>query len=192
MGGHGVGMEEMKGESMVGQKMQFGQRVVNEIKNSWVFWPAITILVIGVAVFLNQETTKPLSQGRGLVFPGLMAKINEVTEFTIESTGETVTLVRQENRWGVKEKDHVSGCSGKGQKLAWLGMAELRFREPKTKNPDLYEKLGLQDHTREGSRATLVTIRANQNQETAKLLIGDQRPAKGEPQSQRDLCSETW
>jgi hypothetical protein len=141
---------------------------------------AITIIVIGVAVFLNQETTKPLSQGRGLVFPGLMAKINEVTEFTIESTGETVTLVRQENSWGVKEKDHYPAALDK-VKSSLVGMAELRFREPKTNNPDLYEKLGLQDHTREGSRATLVTIRANQNQEAAKLLIGDQRPAKGNP-----------
>jgi len=141
---------------------------------------AITIIVIGVAVFLNQENTKPLSQGRGLVFPELMAQINEVTEFTIESTGETVTLVRQENSWGIKERDHYPAALDK-VKGSLVGMAELRFREPKTNNPDLYEKLGLQDQTHEGSRATLVTIRTNQNQGAAKLLIGDQRPAKGNP-----------
>jgi hypothetical protein len=62
-----------------------------------------------------------------------------------------------------------------------VGMAELRFREPKTRNPDLYEKLGLQDQTNEGSMATLVTIRINHNQEAGKLLIGDQRPAKENP-----------
>jgi hypothetical protein len=140
----------------------------------------ITIIIIGLAVFLNQDTTKPLSKGRGLVFPELMAKINDVTELTIESTGETVTLVRQENSWGVKEKNHYPAALEK-VKGSLVGMAELRFREPKTTNPDLYEKLGLQDQTQEGSRATLVTIRANQNQEAAKLLIGDQRPAKENP-----------
>jgi len=140
----------------------------------------ITIVVIVVAVFLNQETTKPLSQGRGLVFPELMAKINDVTELIIESTEETVTLVRQENRWGVKEKDHYPAALDK-VKGSLVGMAELRFREPKTRNPDLYEKLGLQDQTNEESRATLVTIRTNHNQEAAKLLIGDQRPAKENP-----------
>ena len=141
---------------------------------------SMTIIVIGVAVFLNQETTKPLSQGRGLVFPELMAKINDVTELTIESTGETVTLVRQENHWGVKEKNHYPAALDK-VKSALVGISELRFREPKTNNPDLYGKLGLQDQTKEGSRATLVTIQTNQNQEAAKLLIGDQRPAKENP-----------
>ena len=141
---------------------------------------AITIIVIGIAVFLNQETTKPLSQGRGLVFPELMAKINDVTELTIESTGETVILVRQEHRWGVKEKDHYPAALDK-VKSALVGISELRFREPKTNNPDLYEKLGLQDQTKEGSRSTLIMIRTNQNQEAAKLLIGDQRPAKENP-----------
>ena len=141
---------------------------------------AITIIVIGIAVFLNQATTKPLSQGRGLVFPELMAKINEVTEFTIESTGETVTLVLQENRWGVKEKNQYPAALDK-VKSALVGISELRFREPKTTNPDLYGKLGLQDQTKEDSRATLFTIRTHQNQEAAKLLIGDQRPAKGNP-----------
>jgi len=140
----------------------------------------ITIVVIVVAVFLNQETTKPPSQGRGLVFPELMANINDVTELIIESTEETVTLVRQENRWGVKEKDHYPAALEK-VKGSLVGMAELRFREPKTRNPDLYEKLGLQDQTTEESRATLVTIRTNHNQEAAKLLIGDQRPAKENP-----------
>jgi len=140
----------------------------------------ITIVVIVVAVFLNQETTKPPSQGRGLVFPELMANINDVTELIIESTEETVTLVRQENRWGVKEKDHYPAALEK-VKGSLVGMAELRFREPKTRNPDLYEKLGLQDQTNEGSRATLVTIRINHNQEAGKLLIGDQRPAKENP-----------
>jgi hypothetical protein len=140
----------------------------------------ITIVVIVVAVFLNQETTKPLSQGRGLVCPELMAKINDVTELTIESMDETITLVRQENRWGVKEKDHYPAALDK-VKGALVGMAELRFREPKTRNPDLYEKLGLQDQTNEGSRTTLFTIRTNHTQEAAKLLIGDQRPAKGNP-----------
>ena len=141
---------------------------------------AITIIVIGIAVFLNQETTKPLSQGSGLVFPELLSRINEVTELTIESTGETVTLVRQEDSWGVKEKDLYPAALDK-VKSSLIGIAELRFREPKTDNPDLYEKLGLQDLTAQGSRATLVTIRTNQNQEAAKLLIGDQRPARGNP-----------
>ena len=141
---------------------------------------ALTFIIVGIAVFLNHETTKPLSQDRGLVFPELMGKINDVTELTIESTGETVTLVRQDNRWGVKEKDHYPAALDK-VKSSLVGIAELRFREPKTNNPDLFEKLGLQDHQKEGSRATLVTIRTSQDQEVAKLLIGDQRPAKGNP-----------
>ena len=64
----------------------------------------ITVVVIGAAVLLNQETTKPPSQDSQLVFPELMAKINDVTEMTIKSKEETVTLVRKEHIWGIQEK----------------------------------------------------------------------------------------
>lgn len=140
----------------------------------------ITVIVIGVAVFLNQETTNPPSQNRGPVFPDLMSKINDVTELSIKSMGETVTLVRKEGTWGVKEKESYPAALDKVKSLL-IGIAELRFREPKTNNPELYEKLGLQDQKKEGSRATLVTVGINQDQVAAKLLIGDQRPAKGNP-----------
>lgn len=140
----------------------------------------ITFVVIVAAVLMNQETTKPLSQNSALVFPDLMSKINDVTELTVQSKEETVTLVRQESTWGIKEKEGYPAALEK-VKRSLIGIAELRYREPKTKNPDLYGKLGLLDQNQEGSTSTLVSVRTEANQDAAKLLIGDQRPAKGNP-----------
>lgn len=156
----------------------------------------ITVVVIAVAVFLNEETTKFPSDNRGLVFPDLMSKINNVTELKIESTGETVTLARKEGSWGVKEKEYYPAALDKVKSLL-IGIAELRFREPKTNNPELYEKLGLQNQKKEGSRATLITVGINHDQVAAKLLIGDQRPAKGNPSLseiyiRKPEDSQTW
>ena len=140
----------------------------------------ITLVVIVAAFLINQEGPNPESRGPVLVFPDLMGKINDVKELSIESREETVTLVRQENAWGIKEKDHYPADMEK-VKRSLIGMAELRYREPKTKNPDLYGKLGLLDQKKEGSTSSLVKVQTENSQGSAELLIGDQRPAKGNP-----------
>ncbi|MDR4500852.1 MAG: DUF4340 domain-containing protein [Nitrospirales bacterium] len=145
----------------------------------------ITFVVILGAVLLSQDTNEKPSQSGELVFPDLMAGINEIEEMTIESKDHTVTLVRQGERWSVKEKGGYAASFEK-VKPVLIGMAELRIREPKTKNPDLYEKLGLQDHNAEGSPSTLITLKAKGSKAVASMLLGNQRPGRGNP-TQSDL-----
>lgn len=140
----------------------------------------LTILMIVAAVFLGQEQHETFPQSGELMFPDLMGKINDIAEITIESKDDTITIARNESSWGVKEKDGYPADLEK-VKRTLIGMAELRIREPKTKNPDLYKKLGLQDKDADGSTSTLVTLHTKNNTETTTLVVGQQRPAKGEP-----------
>ena len=39
-----------------------------------------------------------------------------------------------------------------------VGLTELRLTEPRTANPDMLDRLGLDDPTREGSTATLLRV----------------------------------
>lgn len=140
----------------------------------------ITLVVIIGAVFVGQERKdKPVQAGE-LVFPDLMARINEIVEVTIETKEETVTLIQKDHTWTVKEK---GGYAADFEKIkpVLIGMAELRIREPKTKNPDLYEKLGLQDKDAEGSSSTALTLKAQGTNAVATLILGNQRPGKGTP-----------
>ena len=104
----------------------------------------ITIVGIMFAVFANREPATSLPKSGQLLFPDLMSVVNDVNEVVIETTEQTMTLVRGEQTWGVKEKAGYRADMEKVKKML-VGLADLRIHEPKTKNPELYERLGLQD-----------------------------------------------
>ncbi|GJL62833.1 MAG: hypothetical protein NPIRA04_14870 [Nitrospirales bacterium] len=140
----------------------------------------ITLVVSIGAAFFGQEREHQPDQSGELFFPDLMNRINHIHKMTIETNNETVTLIREADTWSVKESGGYTAAFEK-IKPVLIGMAELRVREPKTKNPELYEKLGLQDKDAEGSSSTLITLKTKDASTAATLLLGDQRPAKGAP-----------
>jgi hypothetical protein len=140
----------------------------------------ITIVGILLAVFANREPSSSLPQSGQLLFPDLMRVVNDVNEVVIETKEETITLVRGEQTWGVKEKASYRADVEKVKQVI-VGLADLRIHEPKTQNPELYERLGLHDKDQEGSTSKTVTVRTADNSEAAKLVVGNQRPAKGNP-----------
>jgi len=140
----------------------------------------ITIVGILLAVFANREPSTSLPQSGQLVFPDLMNVVNDVNEVVIETKDQTMTLVRGEQTWGVKEKFGYRADVEKVKNMI-VGLADLRIHEPKTKNPELYERLGLQDKDQEGSISKTVTVKTAENPEAGKLVVGNQRPGKGNP-----------
>jgi len=140
----------------------------------------ITIVGILLAVFANREPSSSLPKSGQLVFPDLMNVVNDVNEVVIETQEQTMTLVRGEQTWGVKEKAGYRADVEKVKQVI-VGLADLRIHESKTQNPELYERLGLQDKDQEGSTSKTVTVKTADNSEAAKLVIGNQRPAKGNP-----------
>ncbi|WP_447963863.1 DUF4340 domain-containing protein [Nitrospira sp. Ecomares 2.1] len=141
---------------------------------------AITIVGIVVAVFVNQEPASQLPGSGELLFPSLLSVVNNVGEVVVETKDQTVTLVREEKTWRVKEKAGYRADVEK-VKQTLIGLAELRILEPKTKNPELYDRLGLQDKEQEDSLSTTVTLKTANNPEAAVVILGNQRPAKGNP-----------
>jgi hypothetical protein len=140
----------------------------------------ITIVGIVLAMVVNREPSPTILQSGQLLFPDLMNVVNDVNEVVIETKEQTITLVRGEHAWGVKEKGNYRADGGK-IKQAIVGLADLHIHEPKTKNPELYERLGLQDSDQEGSPSKTITVKTADNPETAKLVVGNQKPAKGNP-----------
>jgi hypothetical protein len=140
----------------------------------------ITILGIIGAILANREPAFQLPNSGELLFPQLLSMVNEVNEVVVETKDQTVTLVRVENAWGIKEKAGYWADLEK-VKQTLIGLAELRILEPKTKNPELYDRLGLQDKEQEGSLSTILTLKTPENSEAALVIVGNQRPAKGNP-----------
>lgn len=141
---------------------------------------AITIAGIVLALFVNQNPASQFPHSGELLFPKLLSVVNDVSEIVVETKDQTVILMRGENTWGVKEKAGYPADVEK-VKQTLIGLAELQILEPKTKNPELYDRLGLQDKEQEGSLSTTVILKTPNNSEEALLIVGNQRPARGNP-----------
>ncbi len=156
----------------------------------------ITVALIGTAILMSQQKETVLPQTGQPVFPGLMSKINEVSELVVNVQSETMTIVRDGESWNVKEKDNYPANMGKIREVL-IGLGELKILEAKTKKPELYEKLGLENVEAEGSISTGVTLKDSAGTTLAEVIIGKQRPFKGNP-SQDEVYvrkvgdPETW
>ncbi len=138
----------------------------------------ITVALFGAAVLVSQQKETAPSQTGQPVFPGLMSKINEVSELVVKAQSGTMTIVRDGESWSVKEKHHYPANMGKIRDVL-IGLGELKILEAKTKKPELYEKLGLENVEAEGSISTGVTIKDSTGTTLAEVIIGKQRPSKG-------------
>lgn len=141
---------------------------------------SITILGVVAAILVNQESAPQLPKSGEPLFPQLLSRVNDVNEVVVETKEQTVTLLRGENAWSVKEKAGYRADVEKVKRML-IGLAELKILEPKTKNPELYDKLGLQDKEQEESLSTMVTVQTPNDPEAALVILGNQRPAKGNP-----------
>lgn len=140
---------------------------------------AVTLILVGAALWVSQHKDPVPPQTGHRVFPDLMAKINEVAAMRVSATGRTFTIVREGESWNVKEKHQYPAHVGKIRETL-IGLGELTILEPKTRKPEFYEKLGVQDVDAEGASSTEVTLTDSAGTTLAKLIVGNQRPAKGD------------
>lgn len=140
----------------------------------------LTVLGMIVVALVTKEPVTNVPQGGTPVFPQLMSVINEISEMVVKTKEHTITLVRQESGWGIKEK---AGYRANVEKVkgALVGLAELRLQDPKTKNPELYDRLGLLSPDQEGSPSLMISLKTGENTPVAQVVIGNQKPAKSNP-----------
>ncbi len=141
---------------------------------------AITVVLIGAALLISQQKDTAPSQTGQPVFPGLMENINEVAELIVKTQSGTITMVKEGESWRVKEKHDYPANVGKIRETL-IGLGELQIVEAKTQKPELYEKLGLNDVNAEGSLSTGMTLKDSAGTVLAEVIVGNQRPAKGNP-----------
>lgn len=140
---------------------------------------AVTLILVGAALWVSQHKDPVPPQTGHRVFPDLMAKINEVAAMRVSAAGRTFTIVREGESWNVKEKHQYPAHVGKIRE-ALIGLGELTILEPKTRKPEFYEKLGVQDVDAEGASSTEVTLTDSAGTTLAKLIVGNQRLAQGD------------
>jgi len=155
----------------------------------------LTVVVAVAAVMVRQGTNDVAGAGEPL-FPALLDHINDITTVVGIGAGETFTLVREGDRWVVAEKHGFPADQDKARQLI-LGTARLVRIEPKTSNPDLYEKIGLDDIHAEDGNAVQYSFKNAAGDTLAEVIIGNSRLGRADPQTdeyfvREPAMAQTW
>lgn len=139
---------------------------------------SLAVVLIGVALLMSQPDKSGQSNEGQHFFPGLMEKVNDVSELIVTAQTGTITIMRKGESWTVKEKHNYPANMEKIRESV-VGLGELKILEAKTKKPELYKKLGLEDIEAEGSVSTGVTLKDDAGGTMADAIVGKQQPSKG-------------
>jgi hypothetical protein len=133
------------------------------------------ILVIAAALWLaSQRHLEKATLAGDLVLPGLEKSVNTASEIHLmKGDGTRTTLKKGAIDWVVSERDYPAD-SGRVRKLL-LDLGALNVVEEKTRNPELYAQLGVEDSDSPKAASTLVEVVTPAK--TFALIVG--KPAAG-------------
>lgn len=151
---------------------------------------------VAVAAMLAQRDTSEVAGAGEALLPALLDQVNDITTVIGVGGGETVTLVRDDKQWVVSEKHRYPADQEKARQLI-LGAARLTRIEPKTSNPDLYARIGLDDIHSDDGTAVQYSFKSANGNTLAEIIVGNSRPGRADPQSSEYFVREprlaqTW
>ncbi len=133
------------------------------------------IVVIGAALVLTPKTSAPPPAGSAeLAFPGLAARLQGAARIEVTRNADSLVVQRQGETWVLPERANYPARPDRVRELL-TGLTELRLTEPRTANPELLDRLGVNDPTQPGSTAALVRVLNAQGSPIAELIIGRRR-----------------
>ena len=141
---------------------------------------AIVAVVLIAAALWSREKPQTATSEEELLLPDLMANINAVKTINFKSAGNTFSVQKSEDGWELDQKDGYAADTEKVRAML-LGMARTKRLEAKTKNPDLYGKLQLEDVDNEGAQSVLISLVDDKNKLLADVVFGKSQSAKAGP-----------
>lgn len=138
---------------------------------------ALALAVLAAVLGLqNRWQYQPKSNQR--FFPELEGRLNDVSRLQVQIAGfDPVTVERQGERWGVAERDGYPADLGLLRREL-LALAQLQRVESMTRNPEKYDRLGLQALDVKGSEAREIRLWAG-DQPLVQMLAGKSGPGGG-------------
>ncbi|MCZ6598394.1 MAG: DUF4340 domain-containing protein [Planctomycetota bacterium] len=134
----------------------------------------VTLVTVAAAALAvrGRDPSRAAPEELGAVLPGLLERVNDVAEIQIEKGGESLVLRRAGETWVVPER---GGYPARFERVSetLLKIARLEIVEPKTRKPERYARLGVEDPDAEDSRSTLLTLRDENGNELAALIVGN-------------------
>ena len=134
---------------------------------------AAALVVLGAVALLAQYDPQPPAPGGGLLLPGLGEELDRISQVSVVGAGSdpVATLVRGEDgSWSVAEKDGYPADVEKVRQTL-ISLAEARIVEPKTANPDFYDRLGVEGVEDEAAGGLAVMLTGADT--PVNVIVGD-------------------
>lgn len=145
------------------------------------FVTLVVAVAAGVVSTTNRGGTSEAAENEtGPLFPGLRDRINDVARIEVANKDGAFTVAREDGRWGIPDKGGFPVDFTKVKEVV-LAVSKLEKVEKKTRNPELYSRLGVEDVSAADAQSTQVVLKDESGAELAAVLVGNthQRPAGG-------------
>lgn len=140
---------------------------------SFIAFTSVTaILVVAAAWSVAQRpASTTIDKNRPFVFVGLDEKLNDVASVEIKNVTRQFTVKRVGDRWGIGE---LKGYPANFEKVktVLVQLAQLRYLEQKTSDPERFERLNLRDVSEKGAKSTKLTVKDKGGKILAEGLLG--------------------
>ncbi|HEX7968661.1 MAG TPA: DUF4340 domain-containing protein [Stellaceae bacterium] len=135
-----------------------------------------TAAAVVLAVLLSSGSGVPAvdPQSGKAVLPDLAKHLDSIARVTLVRGESKTTLLRQDKDWVVEEKGGYPADTDKVRQ-ALLGLAELSYVEPKTKRPDSYPRLQVEDAGQKDAKSVLVTASDDKGDALGEIIAGKRR-----------------
>ncbi len=144
-------------------------------RNLLLLGSAAAVAVGGAIVLTPDSTEPPASSTTPLAFPGLAARLANAAVIEVKRHDGTLVVRREaQDRWVLPAKADHPVRPEKVREIL-VGLTELRLTEQRTANPEMLERLGLDDPSKAGSTASHLRILDAQGAVIAELVLGRRR-----------------
>jgi hypothetical protein len=138
---------------------------------------AIITLVIGTAAWYLTEQRLPKTElAKRPLYPELLNRVNDIARIEVKTKDQGTVLVKQGEQWVIENRSRYPALFEK-VKGAVLAIADLEILEGKTKNKELYPRLGVEDIGTEGASSRQVVLLDQGGQPLTALIVGKKRTA---------------
>lgn len=129
------------------------------------------LVVIGAVWMASQRAPQESALSGEPAVPGLKQRLAEVDTISIRKAGNELvaTLRRQDQQWTLEEREFPADSAA--LRTLMLNLVEARRVEQKTANPELYDRLGVEEVT--GADARGVQLLIEGGGDPIELIIGD-------------------
>jgi hypothetical protein len=133
------------------------------------------VAALGGALLIKPRTPPaPSPASAALAFPDLAQRLQAAARIEARRHDGTLELARRGETWVLPAKGGYPVRQEKVRELL-VGLTELRLTEPRTANPEMLDRLGVEDPSRPGATSTLLRVLDAQGGVIADLVIGRRR-----------------